>query len=300
MYPKYPITGTFIDDVTYDIPSSNWSHTDWQNDLDNMKDVGIDTLIFIRGGFEDKMIFPSENFAHITDDDFAGFIFAEAEKRDMEVYMGLYISTINWNFGDTKGEFEKNRVFIDEVVERYNKYSSFKGWYIPHETSRNSLNIIEIMGGLAKMCKDKTPDKKVLISPFFPSSVTAKKDVLDPERFYDEWDNIFSKCAKFIDICAFQDGSAPLCDMAKYLEKSRALCDKYNITHWVNTETFERDPRCVYYPINFDLLKKKLSITENYADKAITFEFSHFLSPQSIYPSAHNLYKRYKEYYESR
>ena len=33
-------------------------------------------------------------------------------------------------------------------------------------------------------------------------------------------------------------------------------------------------------------------------DKAITFEFSHFMSPQSAYLQAGNLYNRYKEYFE--
>ena len=31
-------------------------------------------------------------------------------------------------------------------------------------------------------------------------------------------------------------------------------------------------------------------------DKAITFEFSHFMSPNSMYTSAHGLYDRYMEY----
>lgn len=266
-----------------------------------MKAVGIDTLIFIRGGFENKMIYPSQHFDHIIDHDFAGFILKEAYKRDMQVYMGMYISNINWNSGDVKGELEKNKIFVDETVERYGDIPSFSGWYIPHETSCNALNIVDIMGGLSKMCKDKTPNKKVLISPFFPSAVTtAPNNVLNPARFYEEWDNIFSHCAKEIDICAFQDGSAPLQEMADYLTFSKKLCDKYDMQHWVNTETFERDPRCVYYPISFDLLKKKLQITEQFAEKAITFEFSHFLSPQSIYPTARNLHKRYVEYYGDR
>ena len=31
-------------------------------------------------------------------------------------------------------------------------------------------------------------------------------------------------------------------------------------------------------------------------EKLITFEFSHFMSPNSMWPSARSLYKRYKEY----
>ena len=33
-------------------------------------------------------------------------------------------------------------------------------------------------------------------------------------------------------------------------------------------------------------------------DKAITFEFSHFMSPQSAYLQAGHLYNRYKEYFD--
>jgi hypothetical protein len=32
------------------------------------------------------------------------------------------------------------------------------------------------------------------------------------------------------------------------------------------------------------------------AEKLITFEFSHFMSPHSIYPAAHGLYRRYREW----
>ena len=60
MEKKGPITGTFIDEITYDIPSSNWSLEQWRRDLDNMQEIGIDTVIFIRGGFEDKAVFPSK------------------------------------------------------------------------------------------------------------------------------------------------------------------------------------------------------------------------------------------------
>ena len=32
------------------------------------------------------------------------------------------------------------------------------------------------------------------------------------------------------------------------------------------------------------------------AEKLVTFEFSHFMSPNSIYPAAHGLYERYREW----
>ena len=160
-----PISGTFIDEITYDIPSSNWTKRQWKRDLDNMRNVGIDTLIFIRGGFYGKTIYPSSYFHTEDTDDFAGFILEEAAKRGMKVYMGLYISTIDWSGGNAKGEIDLNRHFIDEVYARYNGIPSFAGWYIPQEASKNELNIPEVMKGLSCLCKEKTSACPCLSAP---------------------------------------------------------------------------------------------------------------------------------------
>ena len=297
MTKKGPITGTFIDEITYDIPSSNWTREQWKKDLDNMQEIGIDTVIFIRGGFEDKSIFPSQVLGTTHADDFAGFIFEETSKRKMDVFFGMYISNLEWNDGDYTTEIKINKKFADEVYQRYNDYPSFKGWYIPQETAYSVFNIREVMKGLSAICKDKTPDKKVFISPFFKSRVGYPTKYFTPEEHYEEWDRLFTFAGKDIDICAFQDGSAPMDLMEEYYTKTKELCQKHNIEHWVNAETFERDVRFMYYPIPFQLLKQRLELHKKYADKIITFEFSHFLSPQSIYPSAKNLNNLYKEFY---
>ena len=292
---KGPITGTFIDEITYDIPSSNWTRRQWKRDLDNMKRVGIDTLIFIRGGFYGKTIYPSSYFHTESTEDFAGFILEEAAKRKMKVYMGLHISDIDWGGGDAKGEIERNRHFINEVYERYSDIPSFYGWYVPQEASKNELNIPEVMKGLSYLCKEKDPTMPVLISPYFNTYVTGGD--FNAKQHAEEWHSIFSNCADQIDACAFQDGSAPIETMRDFFIETKKLCDEFCMAHWVNTETFERDVRRMYYPIPFNLLKQKLDIHKEYAEKIITFEFSHFLSPQSIYPSARNLNRLYRRNY---
>jgi hypothetical protein len=52
-----------------------------------------------------------------------------------------------------------------------------------------------------------------------------------------------------------------------------------------------------FLPIKFEKLRLKLEAAAlaGYTD-AITFEFSHFMSPQSAYIQAHHLYNRYLEY----
>lgn len=300
MNGQFPITGTFINEITYDIPTSNWSYEQWEEDLDNMKEVGIDTVIFIRGGYKDKLIYPSLHFDNIYKNDLLGFILKAAEKRGMNVFVGLYTTNLNWQNGNAAAEIDKNRFFIKEVMERYGDSSAFVGWYIPHEVDVDRLNITQVMSGLSAICKEAAPEKSVLISPFFRTAETDPRNPMTPEQVYDEWDSIFSRCAENIDICAFQDGTAPVLQLDKYLGKIKELCDKYNIHHWVNTELFERDPRRVYYPIPFEQLRAKLEKSMPLAEKAICFEFSHFLSPQSIYPSARGLNRLYKAYYGKR
>lgn len=294
---KGPITGTFIDEITYDIPSSNWSNQQWKDELVTMKEIGIDTLVFIRGGLGAKTIFPCECLHTTHRDDFAGLILREAAEQNMKVYFGLYISNIDWNGGDVKTEIKLNQPFIKEAYARYGQLPSFEGWYIPHETSKNVLNIDDLMEGLGRLCKECDSSKKVLISPFFESELLAPDNYLTPDQHLEEWQKILKKAGQYIDICAFQDGTAPLNQMSTYYGAVKQLCERFGMSLWVNAETFERDVRCMYYPIPFTDLKQKLTLHEAYAEKIITFEFSHFMSPQSIYPSAHNLFERYKEYY---
>lgn len=300
MKKNYPISGTFIDEITYDIPSSNWSRKQWAKDLDHMKAVGIDTVIFIRGGFYNKAIFPSKNFPHLkdADDDFAGFILKEAQKRRMNVFIGLYISNLTWSDGDAKTEIEKNEIFIDEVVDRYGHIPSFKGWYIPHEVGNNVFNVTEVFSELGRLCKQKTPEKPVLISPFFLSSVMVKENALSPQQTYEEWDKIFACSGQNIDICAFQDGSAPFEQMEEYFEVAKKICDKYGIELWDNIEGMDRDKANVFATVSFDVMKRKIEKVKPYVSKYIMFEFSHFLSPQSINISARNLNALYRAYYK--
>ena len=155
------------------------------------------------------------------------------------------------------------------------------------------------MGGLAALCKEKAPDKLVLISPFF-RGVNLYPESLDAKRTAREWDNILEFCGKNIDVCAFQDGTTHLEDYEEYLSEVKKVMDKHEVALWANVETFERDVRSMFFPIPFDVLRYKIKMAQKYVEKCITFEFSHFLSPQSIYPSAKNLNTLYRNYYEKK
>jgi len=42
------ITGTFLDEISHDIPHQNWGEKEWDQDFAYMKAIGIDTAIDIR------------------------------------------------------------------------------------------------------------------------------------------------------------------------------------------------------------------------------------------------------------
>lgn len=305
MKPTYPITGTFIDDVTYDIPSMNWSKEQWIRELDYMQAVGIDTLITIRGGFYHRTNYPSKYFpsSKTEEDDLLGLLLEECSRRNMAVIVGMYISDLCWNAGDAQTEIEKNKLFVDEILERYGQYPALKGWYIPHEVGNNCLHITDVFKGLGSICKERTPGLPVMISPFFLPDPARKHEnlYLDPTEMEAEWDEIFEQSGGVIDICAMQNNfifNGNFDTFDPYFSGMKRACDRHGVSLWSNAETIDTDVKSTWYPIPFEILRKKIEYGAKYVDKFITFEFSHFMSPQGMFPSCGNLYNLYKSYYE--
>ena len=88
-------------------------------------------------------------------------------------------------------------------------------------------------------------------------------------------------------------------ELDAFFSVNKKLADKYGMQCWTNAETFDRDMPIQFLPIKFDKLRMKLEAAARCSyDKAITFEFSHFMSPQSAYLQAGHLYDRYREYFE--
>ena len=53
------ITGTFLDEISHDIPHQNWGLKEWDQDFRYMKAMGIDTVIVIRCGYRKFITYPS-------------------------------------------------------------------------------------------------------------------------------------------------------------------------------------------------------------------------------------------------
>ncbi len=304
------ITGTFIDEISHDIPHQNWGPAEWEKDFQYMKAAGINTVIMIRSGYRRFITYPSaylieKQGCYNPPVDLVKLFLDLSERYGMHFYFGLYDSGRYWDTGDLQHEIDTNRFVIDEVWKEYGHHKAFKGWYLSTEISRKTKGAIEAFHDLGKMCKDISGKLPVLISPWIDgkkavmasSGTLTKEDAVSLKEHESEWDEIFHGIHDAVDAVAFQDGHIDYHELEQFFTVNKMLADKYHLQCWTNAESFDRDMPIKFLPIKFEKLKLKLDAAARAGyDKAITFEFSHFMSPQSAYPQAHHLYNRYQEY----
>jgi hypothetical protein len=307
------ITGTFIDEISHDIPHQNWGEKEWEQDFIHMKAIGIDTVIMIRSGYRKFITYPSsylmKNYGCYKPSlDLVELFLTLADKYEMEFYFGLYDSGIYWDTGNLQVEIDVNRYVVDEVWTKYGHHKSFRGWYISTEISRKTKGSISALTILGKQCKANSNGLPTLISPWIDgkkavmanSSDLNKTDAISVKEHEEEWGEIFEGISGAIDAVAFQDGHVDYHELPAFFEVNKKLADKFGLACWTNVESFDRDMPIKFLPIKFDKMRLKLEAAAAAGyDKAITFEFSHFMSPQSAYLQAGHLYNRYQEYIKS-
>ena len=303
------ITGTFLDEISHDIPHQNWGPSEWDADFAYMKKMGIDTVILIRCGYRQFLTFPSpyliknhNGFRPPTD---LITLFLElSEKYEMTFYFGTYDSGHYWETGDMGTEIETNLHVIEEVYKTYGHHKSFGGWYLSLELSRKTKGAIKSIAELGNHCKAVSNGLPVLISPWIDGKKavmaadhrTTKQASITLKEHEREWNEIFDGIKDSIDIVAFQDGHVDYNELEHYLSLNKAMADKYGLRSWTNSESFDRDMPIKFPPIKWEKLLFKLEAAKRAGyEKAITFEFSHFMSPQSAYIQAGHLYNRYME-----
>jgi Domain of unknown function (DUF5109)/Domain of unknown function (DUF4434) len=301
-----PITGTFLDEITYDIPSQNWGPEEWASEFDTFVEAGIDTVVLIRGGCGPRLACPSEAISSRVPtlpvyQDVVQLFLDLAGPRDIRFYMGLYDSDRYWVRYDWRKEVEVNLAFIEEVAGRYANAPAFAGWYLPHETSDSSNRVLDINTTLAGRIRELS-DRPILISPYWMgrADFAVRGEPRTLEEHVRVLDEVLERYAGLVDQCAFQDATAGLLELEALARETRALADRHGIELWSNTETFDRDMPLKFPPTDWRKLAHRLDAVQDHVEKIITFEFSHFLSPNSTWPAAAALYRRYREFLDSR
>jgi hypothetical protein len=159
---------------------------------------------------------------------------------------------------------------------------------------------------MGRHCKSISNNLPVLISPWIDgaksvssySSEIEKTTGITLAEHEAEWGEVMSGIHGAVDAVAFQDGHVDYHELSDFLSVNKALADKYGLHCWTNSETFDRDMPIKFLPIKWEKLLLKLEAAQRVdVEKAITFEFSHFLSPNSCYPQAKHLFDRYCEHF---
>lgn len=308
------ITGTFLDEISVDIPHQNWGRDEWDRDFQAMARAGIDTVILIRCGWRKWLTYPSkvleqQEGCFVPPLDLVDLFLELAETYGMAFYFGTYDSGAYWHGGQPRREVELSMRVADEVWERYGRRTAFRGWYLSLECSRNVHGITGVYADLGRHCKAISGDLPVLISPWiegrkavspFGSELT-KDEFLSVRQHEREWDEILGGIAGAVDIVAFQDGHVGIDELPDYLAVNSEIAARHGLRCWTNAETFDRDMPIKFLPIKWEKLLLKLQAAERAGmEKGIAFEFSHFMSPNSMYPSAGHLYNRYLEWAQQR
>ena len=311
-YKDMKITGTFLDEISHDIPHQNWGEKEWDKDFEAMKAIGIDTVILIRCGHKRWMTYPSQILqqregGHLPPVDLVDMFLRLGEKYGLGFYFGGYDSGKYWASGQFDQEVDINLAVFDEAWARYGNSPAFKGWYLSQEVSRKIGSIVTTYAKMGRHCKAISGNLPVIISPYIAgikdvsafsseNKAAAGISIAEHEK---EWNEIMDGIQGAVDIVAFQDGHVEFDELIDFLKINKALAQKHGMSSWTNSETFDRDMPIKFLPIKWEKLLLKLKAAEQAGiEKAITFEFSHFMSPNSAYGQAKGLYDRYKEYFK--
>ena len=292
-----------MDEISYDIPHQNWGRREWRRDFLNMRSIGIDTVIMIRCGLKQWLTYPSEILMRRQNcyrpvADLVEMFLELSDELGMKFFFGTYDSWCHWHSDHPEKELELNLQVVEEAWLRYGHHKSFAGWYLSQEISRGRKSVATLYRELGRCCKEVSGGLPVLISPLIDGVKENRKQSVSLEDHQREWDEMFSLIRDGVDTVAFQDGHCEFHELSDYLAVNRQLAEKYGIECWSNCESFDRDMPIRFLPIKWEKMRFKLRAAEAAGvRKVITFEFSHFMSPNSVYGAAGNLYHRYCEEY---
>ena len=226
------ITGTFLDEISYDIPHQNWGRREWRRDFLNMRALGIDTVIMIRCGLKQWLTYPSEILMRRQNcyrpaADLVEMFLELSDELGMKFFFGTYDSWCHWHSDHPEKELELNLQVVEEAWHRYGHHASFSGWYLTQEISRGRKSVATLYRELGRCCKEVSGGLPVLISPLIDGVKENRKQSVSLEDHQREWDEMFSLIRDGVDTVAFQDGHCEFHELSDYLAVNRQLAEKY-------------------------------------------------------------------------
>ena len=296
-----PISGTFLDGISCDIPSNNWTPDVWEREFARYQANGVDEAYIIRVGRNDSMMYDSKimKCTLCPEMDMVQLFLDLGLKYNVKIYIGLFDTNNHWRLNNWDEEVAVNIDLIYELNERYGKHPAFYGWYMCHEGSMGSHQT-RIWKPLCQEIKKFDKVRPIMVSPRYAGRKWTSYNPITPKVHKQHFEVILEEMEGLIDAYAPMDSHCGFNELNAFMEVTAEVMQKYGAQYWSNLETFDRDMPWRFPPIEFAKLKCKLEIAEKYCSKIISFELPHFMSPDSCFPAAGELYKRYHAYAEAR
>lgn len=283
-----PVTGTFINLAYQDVrnkytnpdPQMNETPWLWAQKVKEMKDMGMEYLVFMAVANEGKAYYPSEIMEHHYPADVKSpvdWIMDAAAEHGMKVFMSTgWAQDQDDNLRDPKIKGRQIEM-MEELARLYGGHPALYGWYLPVEDCLGPVltdYAVEAVNALTEHARELTPGKKVLISPYG----IFNSDFDDPR-----YEQQLSRLK--VDIIAYQDEIGcvreryPLPRLRNNWKKLRAIHDKTGVEMWANCESFTwekgtNDRSSALVPASFSrFLSQQVAATEGGADRIISFIF---------------------------
>jgi hypothetical protein len=227
----------------FDETANRWSAEQWCREVSFMRQAGFRHVIACGPASGVLSARPAEALGGLDR------FMAACRQSDMRVYLSLWAHPVWYARWDLREELDTNARVIDALAERYAAHPNFGGWYIPHEIyvtwDDKTAFMNELYRELSRMCKERTPSGKVLLSPFF---ILDREGYLGDFRFCEPpeyetfWYDLLAQTD--IDVVALQDSGEHLSfhtleDRRPFFAAMKRACDRAGKTLWANVETGE-------------------------------------------------------------
>ena len=305
------LTGTFVQLFS----KGDWSETQWDEFLTEIKDLGMNTLIVQYTAFKnpsnDITWFNSANaFTATKSKHTLERVLASAQRKGIEVHIGLHFDDSYWKHQTDVVWLQTQANYCiaiaEEIQAQFCTHSAFKGWYIPHEPEPNAYNTDEKVRLFREQFVDRISNrlhqlnnKPVSIAAFWNSSLSTPEQL---QHFMAE----LSKSN--LQIVMLQDGvgaqHVTLNRLASYYEAAqRGLFEEnknYKGVFWSDLETFASpNGEYPFHPATFDRVKQQLetALSIPKVSKIVSFHYFDDMSTKSPHKAkADALREAYKNY----
>ncbi len=281
------ITGSFIYAHPPDYtgrPTLDYSTKDWRGLLQELKELGIDTVIYQAVAWDwgnvKQCYYRSKIFEVYQNWDALDPLIEAVEAEEMTLYLGGQGSDAGY-LEDAGIEENDQMLCFRELLAAYP--GGFHGFYMSPETLfpgqrepglEKSLN--RYYTRACQEIKNMAPDLPILASP-----ATYYLEGKDQEIHY--LYNVFKGCP--LDILAPQDSVGTFRNRLPYLEPAfkiwKQISQEFGYKLWVNSESFERSTIGTvndFIPADIKRLRVQLVNADKFGEKIISWEVPYFFS----------------------